>query len=82
MSTGDTVRLAQALVRHLASLRVELDDGRVLPWCTGVWSIFGHARRCGPSERNCPPGAPTTSRRWPTRRSRSRRRACASASWR
>jgi 3D-(3,5/4)-trihydroxycyclohexane-1,2-dione acylhydrolase (decyclizing) len=39
-----TVRLtlAQALVRHLAALRVELDDGRVVPYLGGVFSIFGH----------------------------------------
>src|SRR5215470_7687777 len=38
-----TIRLtmAQALIRKLASYRVEI-DGKSLPYCAGVWAIFGH----------------------------------------
>jgi 3D-(3,5/4)-trihydroxycyclohexane-1,2-dione acylhydrolase (decyclizing) len=38
-----TIRLtlAQALIRKLASYRVEI-DGKALPYCAGVWAIFGH----------------------------------------
>ncbi|MEP6873723.1 MAG: 3D-(3,5/4)-trihydroxycyclohexane-1,2-dione acylhydrolase (decyclizing) [Burkholderiales bacterium] len=47
-----TIRLtmAQALVRHLAALRVELDDGSVVPYCGGVFSIFGHGNVAGLGE--------------------------------
>ncbi len=39
-----TIRLtmAQALIRYLAALRIELDDGTLVPYCGGVWAIFGH----------------------------------------
>ena len=39
-----TIRLtmAQALTRHLAALQVEMDDGALLPYCAGVFAIFGH----------------------------------------
>jgi 3D-(3,5/4)-trihydroxycyclohexane-1,2-dione acylhydrolase (decyclizing) len=48
----DTVRLtmAQALVAHLAALRVELDDGSSVPYCAGVWAIFGHGNVAGLGE--------------------------------
>ncbi len=41
--TGATIRLtaAQALVRWMASQRVEV-DGAVVPYFAGVWAIFGH----------------------------------------
>nr|WP_082568580.1 3D-(3,5/4)-trihydroxycyclohexane-1,2-dione acylhydrolase (decyclizing) [Rhizobacter sp. Root1221] len=42
--------MTQALVRHLAALRVELDDGTLLPYCGGVWSIFGHGNVAGLGE--------------------------------
>jgi 3D-(3,5/4)-trihydroxycyclohexane-1,2-dione acylhydrolase (decyclizing) len=47
-----TVRLtmAQALVRHLAALRIETDDGRVVPYCAGIWAIFGHGNVAGLGE--------------------------------
>ena len=47
-----TIRLtlAQALVRHLAALRVELDDGSVVPYCGGVFAIFGHGNVAGLGE--------------------------------
>ncbi len=48
----NTIRLtlAQALVRHLAALRVTLDDGTQVPYCAGVWSIFGHGNVAGMGE--------------------------------
>ncbi|HEX6705768.1 MAG TPA: 3D-(3,5/4)-trihydroxycyclohexane-1,2-dione acylhydrolase (decyclizing) [Albitalea sp.] len=48
----NTVRLtmAQALVRHLAALRVELADGSVAPYLGGVFSIFGHGNVAGLGE--------------------------------
>jgi 3D-(3,5/4)-trihydroxycyclohexane-1,2-dione acylhydrolase (decyclizing) len=42
--------LAQALVRHLAALRVELDDGRVVPYFGGAFAIFGHGNVAGLGE--------------------------------
>ncbi len=47
-----TIRLtmAQALVRHLAALRIQTDDGPVLPYCAGVFSIFGHGNVAGLGE--------------------------------
>ena len=47
-----TVRLtmAQALVRHLAALRVQLDDGSEAPYCAGTWAIFGHGNVAGLGE--------------------------------
>ena len=47
-----TVRLtmAQALVAHLASRRVELDDGTRVPYCGGVFAIFGHGNVAGLGE--------------------------------
>jgi 3D-(3,5/4)-trihydroxycyclohexane-1,2-dione acylhydrolase (decyclizing) len=47
-----TVRLtmAQALVQHLAALRVEMADGSVLPYCAGVFTIFGHGNVAGLGE--------------------------------
>jgi len=48
----NTVRLtmAQALVAHLAALRIEHDDGQVEPYCAGVWAIFGHGNVAGLGE--------------------------------
>jgi len=47
-----TVRLttAQAVVRYLAALRVEEADGTLLPYCGGVWAIFGHGNVAGIGE--------------------------------
>ena len=47
-----TIRLtvAQALVRHLAALRIELDDGSLVPYCGGVFAIFGHGNVAGLGE--------------------------------
>ncbi len=51
MKTG-TVRLtmAQALVKYLVALRVEEADGTLLPFCGGVWAIFGHGNVAGMGE--------------------------------
>ena len=48
----NTIRLtmAQALVRYLAALRIELDDGTVVPYVGGVFSIFGHGNVAGVGE--------------------------------
>lgn len=47
-----TVKLtmAQALVKHLAALRVELSDGTIEPYCGGVFAIFGHGNVAGMGE--------------------------------
>jgi 3D-(3,5/4)-trihydroxycyclohexane-1,2-dione acylhydrolase (decyclizing) len=47
-----TVRLtmAQALVQHLAALRVEMADGSLQPYCAGVFTIFGHGNVAGLGE--------------------------------
>ncbi len=47
-----TIRLtlAQALVRHLAALRVEEADGSLTPYCGGVFAIFGHGNVVGMGE--------------------------------
>ncbi len=42
--------MTQALVKHLAALRVETDDGVLLPYCGGVFSIFGHGNVAGLGE--------------------------------
>jgi 3D-(3,5/4)-trihydroxycyclohexane-1,2-dione acylhydrolase (decyclizing) len=42
--------MAQALVKHLAALRIETDSGAVLPYCGGVFSIFGHGNVAGLGE--------------------------------
>jgi len=51
-TTQSTLRLtmAQALVRHLAALRVELDDGSLAPYCEGAFAIFGHGNVAGLGE--------------------------------
>jgi len=47
-----TLRLTmtQALVRHLAALRVEMNDGSIRPYCGGVFTIFGHGNVAGLGE--------------------------------
>ena len=42
--------MAQALVKYLAALRIETDSGAVLPYCGGVFSIFGHGNVAGLGE--------------------------------
>jgi 3D-(3,5/4)-trihydroxycyclohexane-1,2-dione acylhydrolase (decyclizing) len=52
MTSTNTVRLtmAQALVSHLAALRIEQDDGTLAPYCAGVWAIYGHGNVAGLGE--------------------------------
>ncbi len=47
-----TLRLtmSQALVKHLAALRVEMADGSVQAYCAGVFGIFGHGNVAGLGE--------------------------------
>ncbi len=42
--------MSQALVEHLAALRVEMHDGSVQPYCGGVFAIFGHGNVAGIGE--------------------------------
>ncbi|MDB5895944.1 MAG: hypothetical protein JWQ88_3475, partial [Rhodoferax sp.] len=42
--------MAQALVKHLAALKVETDSGELLPYCGGVFTIFGHGNVAGLGE--------------------------------
>ncbi|MEJ8826447.1 3D-(3,5/4)-trihydroxycyclohexane-1,2-dione acylhydrolase (decyclizing) [Variovorax humicola] len=44
------ITMAQALVRHLAALRVEMTDGTLAPYVGGVFSIFGHGNVAGLGE--------------------------------
>lgn len=48
------ITMAQALVKHLAALRVEVEhlDGRtsIEPYCGGVFTIFGHGNVAGMGE--------------------------------
>jgi 3D-(3,5/4)-trihydroxycyclohexane-1,2-dione acylhydrolase (decyclizing) len=48
--TTQKLTMTQALVRHLAALRVEMNDGTVQPYCGGVFSIFGHGNVAGLGE--------------------------------
>lgn len=52
MTPQQTIRLttAQALVRYLAALRMVQDDGSIVPYCAGVWAIFGHGNVVGLGE--------------------------------
>jgi 3D-(3,5/4)-trihydroxycyclohexane-1,2-dione acylhydrolase (decyclizing) len=50
MTTTVRLTMAQALVRHLAALRVEMADGSVQPYVGGVFSIFGHGNVAGIGE--------------------------------
>jgi len=49
MST-ERLTLSQALVRHLAALRIALPDGSLQPYCAGVFAIFGHGNVAGLGE--------------------------------
>jgi 3D-(3,5/4)-trihydroxycyclohexane-1,2-dione acylhydrolase (decyclizing) len=50
MTTTQRLTLAQALVKHLAALRVEMNDGSIQPYCGGVFTIFGHGNVAGMGE--------------------------------
>jgi 3D-(3,5/4)-trihydroxycyclohexane-1,2-dione acylhydrolase (decyclizing) len=46
----ERLTMAQALVRHLAALRIDMIDGTVQPYCAGVFAIFGHGNVAGLGE--------------------------------
>lgn len=48
--TTHRLTMAQALVGHLAALRVEQADGTLQPYCAGVFAIFGHGNVTGLGE--------------------------------
>ncbi len=48
--TTERLTLAQALVRHLAALQIEMRDGTLQPYCAGVFAIFGHGNVAGLGE--------------------------------
>ena len=50
MTTTQRLTMSQALVKHLAALRVEMSDGSVQPYCGGVFTIFGHGNVAGLGE--------------------------------
>lgn len=50
MKDFERLTMAQALVRHLAALRIEMDDGSVQPYLGGVFAIFGHGNVAGLGE--------------------------------
>lgn len=50
MSHTQRLTMAQALVRHLAALRVEMADGTHHAYVGGVFSIFGHGNVAGLGE--------------------------------
>ncbi len=52
LAAQPTIRLTmtQALVRYLAALRIEQADGQLVPYCGGVWAIFGHGNVVGLGE--------------------------------
>ncbi|MCX7258223.1 MAG: 3D-(3,5/4)-trihydroxycyclohexane-1,2-dione acylhydrolase (decyclizing) [Polaromonas sp.] len=47
MTTTQRLTLSQALVKHLAALKVEMHDGSIQPYCGGVFTIFGHGNVAG-----------------------------------
>lgn len=46
----ERITMAQALVRHLAALRIEMPDGSLQSYCAGVFAIFGHGNVAGLGE--------------------------------
>lgn len=48
--TTHRLTTAQALVRHLAALRMEQADGSIVPYLGGVFAIFGHGNVAGLGE--------------------------------
>jgi len=48
--TTERLTMAQALTRYLGALQVELPDGRLQPYCAGVFAIFGHGNVAGLGE--------------------------------
>jgi 3D-(3,5/4)-trihydroxycyclohexane-1,2-dione acylhydrolase (decyclizing) len=50
MTTTVRITMAQALVRHLAALRIETPGGELQTYCAGVFAIFGHGNVAGIGE--------------------------------
>ena len=50
MKSTVNLTMAQALVRHLAALRIEMPGGELLPYCAGMFAIFGHGNVAGIGE--------------------------------
>lgn len=50
MKNTQRITMAQALVRHLSALRIEMADGTLAPYVGGVFSIFGHGNVAGLGE--------------------------------
>ena len=50
MTSTVTLTMAQALVRHLAALRIEMPGGKLQPYCAGMFAIFGHGNVAGMGE--------------------------------
>ena len=48
--TTQRLTMAQALVKHVAALRMEMADGSIQPYCGGVFTIFGHGNVAGLGE--------------------------------
>jgi 3D-(3,5/4)-trihydroxycyclohexane-1,2-dione acylhydrolase (decyclizing) len=48
--TQQKLTMAQALVKHLSALRIELADGSTTAYCAGVFGIFGHGNCAGLGE--------------------------------
>lgn len=48
--TTQRLTTAQAIVKYLAALRVEMADGSIQPYCAGVFAIFGHGNVAGLGE--------------------------------
>ena len=48
--TTQRLTTAQAIVKYLAALRVEMADGSIQPYCAGVFAIFGHGNVVGLGE--------------------------------
>ncbi|MFZ4286128.1 3D-(3,5/4)-trihydroxycyclohexane-1,2-dione acylhydrolase (decyclizing) [Variovorax sp. HJSM1_2] len=49
-SPTQRLTMAQALVKHLSALQIEMADGSLQPYCAGVFSIFGHGNVAGIGE--------------------------------
>ncbi|WP_312409098.1 3D-(3,5/4)-trihydroxycyclohexane-1,2-dione acylhydrolase (decyclizing) [Comamonas sp.] len=50
MRKTQRITMAQALVRHLSALRIEMADGSLQAYVGGVFSIFGHGNVAGLGE--------------------------------
>ena len=50
MEKTTTVTVSQAIIAYLAAQKRECFDGSILPFCGGVWGIFGHGNVAGIGE--------------------------------